>query len=55
MSGDKPVRKSKPQSDAVAPPIGQSTLGAIQQLMGAKAFNRAAKGAKNLRKGWGGG
>lgn len=54
MSGDKPVRRSKEQSDAVSPPISQSTLGAIQQIMGPKAFNRAVKGAKNLRKGWGG-
>lgn len=55
MSTDRPQRRSREQSDATAPPVGQSTLAAIQQIMGPRAFNRAVKGAKSLRKGWGGG
>jgi hypothetical protein len=55
LSGDRPQRRSREQDSATAPPVGQSTLSAIQQIMGQKAFNRALKGAKNLRKGWGGG
>lgn len=55
MSTDRPQRRGREQDSATAPPVQESTLKAVQQIMGPRAWRAAQKGAKNLRKGWGGG
>lgn len=55
-AGDKFPKADKDRaSDAVSPPVSDSTMDAIKGLMGKRAVKTAEKGGGPLpRKGWGG-